>query len=156
MENMDRHHYLERAERKNGYEMERIGFRVPEGFIAPDQNFYPKLSAKEFIKRFQEQLASGEPIQLGYLKNVFISVEKKDDAIVVVLLSGLSKRAKHSQGMAFALRPDLAVGLIIRLVESLYLLKGIDARSIGNPATVTINFEDDIINLGFLPKSESP
>ena len=66
--------------------MERIGFRVPEGFTAPDQNFYPELSAKEFIGRFQEQLASGEPIQLGYLKNVFISVERKDDTIVMVLL----------------------------------------------------------------------
>ena len=71
--------------------MERIGFRVPEGFTAREQNFYPKLSAREFIERFQEQLDSGEPIQLGYLKNVFISVEKDDDTIVMVLLSGLSR-----------------------------------------------------------------
>ena len=141
---------------ENGHEMARIGFRVPEGFTAPDQNFYPKLSANEFIERFQKQLASGEPIQLGYLKNVFISVEKKDDVIVMVLLSGVSKQAKHSQGMAFALRPDLAVGLITRLVESLYLLKGVDARSIGKPATVTIDFKDDLIRLGFPPETESP
>ena len=136
--------------------MERIGFRVPEGFTAPDQNFYPKLSANDFLRRFQEQLASGEPIQLGYLKNVFISVEKKDDVIVMVLLSGVSKQAKHSQGMAFALRPDLTVGLITRLIESLYLLKGIDARSIGKPATVTIDFKDDLIRLGLPPETESP
>lgn len=75
-------------------------------------------------------------------------MEKEDDAIVMVLLSGLSKRAKHSQGMAFALKPHLAVGLLTRLVESLYLLKGIDARSIGQPVTVTINFKDDEIKLG--------
>ena len=136
--------------------MERIGFRVPEGFTAPDQNFYPELSAKEFIGRFQEQLASGEPIQLGYLKNVFISVERKDDTIVMVLLSGLSKRAKHSHGMAFALRPDLAVGVITRLVESLCLLKGVDARSIGKPVTVKIDFKDDVIRLGFPPETVSP
>ena len=127
--------------------MDRIGFRVPEGFTPPEQNFYPKLSAKEFLEQFQEQLDSGEPIQLGYLKNVFISVEQKDDTIVMVLLSGLSNRDDYGQGMAFALRPQLAVGLIIRLVESLYLLNGTDVRSIGKPVAAVVDFEKDVIRL---------
>ena len=127
--------------------MDRIGFRVPEGFTAPEQNFYPKLSAKELLRRLQEQLDSGDPIRLGYLKNVFISVEQKDDTIVMVLLSGLSNRGDHSQGMAFALRPDLAVGLLIRLIEGLYLLNGIDARSLGKPVTAVVDFEKDVIHL---------
>ena len=127
--------------------MDRIGFRVPEGFTAPEQKFYPKLSAKEFLEKFQEQLGSGEPIRLGYLKNVFISVERKDDTIVMVLLSGLSKRDDYSQGMAFALDPRHAVGLLTRLIESLYLLKGIDARSVGKPVAAIVDFENDTIHL---------
>lgn len=119
--------------------MERIGFRTPPGFTAPEFAFYPTISAKEFLSRFQDQLGSDEPIQLGYLKNVFISVEKKNDTIVMVLLSGVSERHEHSQGMAFALRSEGAVGLVTQLGKCFLHLHDIDPKSSGK---MIIDFAD--------------
>ena len=95
------------------------------------------MSAEEFIKRLLDEMPAGQ-VTMAHLRAVKVFAEKKDDLLVVILLSGVANK-EGSQGMAFAARPETVVELITQLARGLVELRGVDLASAGESMEMKID-----------------
>ena len=95
------------------------------------------MSAEEFIKRLVDEMPTGQ-VTMAHLRAVKVFAEKKDDLLVVILLSGVSDK-EGSQGMAFAARPETVVELITQLARGLVELRADDVVDPGEPMEMKID-----------------
>ena len=78
------------------------------------------MTSKEMIERFEDML-SGRSMTISNLTAIQVSVERDDDLLVVMLLSGTAG-TEGSLGMAFTVKSDVAVQLLTQLTCALMRL----------------------------------
>ena len=79
-------------------------------------------TSNEIIDQFRDAMSSGNGMTITNLTAIHVSVERKDDLIVVMLLSGTAG-SEGSHGIAFTVRSDVTVQLLTQLTCALLRLQ---------------------------------
>ena len=78
-------------------------------------------TSNEIIEQFRDAMSSGDGMTITNLTAIHVSVERKDDLMVVMLLSGTAG-SEGSHGIAFTVGSDVTVQLLTQLTCALLRL----------------------------------